>query len=149
MPRFTLDVGEKFDKLLRNLAKEKEITKSELIRRAPASYTYLDSDEARRGDDKHLDHADSVYQRPLFHRTSLRRPWAEPIFNIKAPESEEDASHRRSTESQQHKFRIRMLWLLAIVTAFIVAATEIRCVALVVRGDAEGKKPLSLFWLAR
>jgi predicted transcriptional regulator len=41
MPRLTIDVGTEFDGLLSELAKEKESTKAEIIRRAVASYAYL------------------------------------------------------------------------------------------------------------
>jgi hypothetical protein len=44
MPRYTIDLGEKFDKLLTDLAQSKEITKSELVRRAVASYAYFDEE---------------------------------------------------------------------------------------------------------
>lgn len=43
MARYTMDVGEDFDQLLTQLAKDKSTTKSEIIRRAVASYKYLDS----------------------------------------------------------------------------------------------------------
>lgn len=41
MPRFTVDFGENFDKLLTDLAAEKQTTKAEIIRRAVASYAVL------------------------------------------------------------------------------------------------------------
>jgi len=41
MRRFTMDMGPKFDKVLTDLAESKEIPKSEIIRRAVASYAYL------------------------------------------------------------------------------------------------------------
>ncbi len=46
--RYTLDMGEKFDGLLQDLANAKETTKSEIIRRAVASYAYF-SDEVSAG----------------------------------------------------------------------------------------------------
>ena len=42
MARYTMEVGEDFDRLLSELAKAKDTTKSEVIRRAVASYAYLD-----------------------------------------------------------------------------------------------------------
>lgn len=50
MSRYTIDLGEKFDELLTALAKGKDITKSEIIRRAVASYAYLakETEEGRR-----------------------------------------------------------------------------------------------------
>lgn len=41
MPSYTIDLGPKFDDLLTNLARTKETTKAEIIRRAVASYAYL------------------------------------------------------------------------------------------------------------
>ncbi len=41
MGRYTIDLGEKFEELLRELSREKGVTKSEVIRRAVASYGYL------------------------------------------------------------------------------------------------------------
>ena len=41
MARYTLDLGPKFDKMLSELAENKETTKSEVIRRAVASYALL------------------------------------------------------------------------------------------------------------
>lgn len=41
MPRYTIDVGEKFDEILTKLARSNETTKSEIIRRAVASYSLL------------------------------------------------------------------------------------------------------------
>ena len=41
MRRFTMDLGPKFDKVLTEMAEAKEISKSEIIRRAVASYAYL------------------------------------------------------------------------------------------------------------
>lgn len=41
MPRYTIDVGEKFDALVTSTAEAEETTKSEIIRRAIACYTYL------------------------------------------------------------------------------------------------------------
>ena len=41
MPRLTVDVGSDFDKVLTDLSTSKETTKAEIIRRAVASYTYL------------------------------------------------------------------------------------------------------------
>jgi len=46
LKRYTIDLGDKFDKLLTDLAQSKEITKSELIRRAVASYAYLEEERA-------------------------------------------------------------------------------------------------------
>ena len=44
MPRYTVDFGEKFDRLLTELARSDETTKSEIIRRAVAAYSYLRSE---------------------------------------------------------------------------------------------------------
>jgi predicted transcriptional regulator len=41
MPRYTIDMGEDIDRLLSQLAATKGTTKSEIIRRALASYNYL------------------------------------------------------------------------------------------------------------
>ncbi len=41
MARYTLDLGTKFDQMLTQLAEEKETTKSDVIRRAVASYSLL------------------------------------------------------------------------------------------------------------
>lgn len=41
MPRFTIDVGDKFDRLLTDLARTDETTKSEIVRRALAIYGRL------------------------------------------------------------------------------------------------------------
>ena len=41
MSRFTLDLGPQFDEVLASLAKSREVPKSEIIRRAVASYAYL------------------------------------------------------------------------------------------------------------
>ena len=41
MPRFTIDVDEKFDKLLSEIAEEKNSSKAEAIRAAVASYGFL------------------------------------------------------------------------------------------------------------
>jgi predicted transcriptional regulator len=50
MSRYTIDFGEKFDKLLDGLASAQETTKAEIIRRAVASYAYLnhERDEGHR-----------------------------------------------------------------------------------------------------
>ncbi|MDQ2733029.1 MAG: ribbon-helix-helix protein, CopG family [Armatimonadota bacterium] len=47
MPRYTIDLGTKLDKLLDDLATSHEITKSEIIRRAVASYAYLDEERSQ------------------------------------------------------------------------------------------------------
>jgi len=44
MPRYSIDLGSKLDKLLDDLSKRNETTKSEIIRRAVASYAYLDEE---------------------------------------------------------------------------------------------------------
>ena len=41
MPRFTIDVGEKFDALLNGLAESEKTTKAEVVRRAVAYYAFL------------------------------------------------------------------------------------------------------------
>ncbi len=41
MSSFTLDLGPKFDKVLADLAKSREMPRSEIIRRAVASHAYL------------------------------------------------------------------------------------------------------------
>lgn len=41
MARYTIDVGEKFDEILTTLARSNETTKSEIIRRAVATYSVL------------------------------------------------------------------------------------------------------------
>jgi hypothetical protein len=41
MPRYTIDFGEDFDKLLTDLATTKSMTKAEVIRRAVALYAFL------------------------------------------------------------------------------------------------------------
>jgi hypothetical protein len=41
MTRYTIDLSEDFDRILSRIASEKEITKSEVIRNAVASYWYL------------------------------------------------------------------------------------------------------------
>lgn len=47
MPRLTVDVADSLDKLLTDQAQAKGITKTELIRRAVASYATLNSELAR------------------------------------------------------------------------------------------------------
>ena len=42
MARYTIDFGPDFDQLLESLAEKKGSTKAEIIRRAVASYSYLD-----------------------------------------------------------------------------------------------------------
>ena len=49
MPKLTIRFGEKTDELLKQLAKEKDTTKAEIIRRALITYKYL-SDETKDGD---------------------------------------------------------------------------------------------------
>ena len=44
MSRYTLDLGEKLDRLLEELSKAHTTTKSDVIRRAVASYAYLDAE---------------------------------------------------------------------------------------------------------
>ena len=46
MPRFTIDVGEKFNEVLTRLAKSRETSKSEIIRRAVATYSMLSEQTA-------------------------------------------------------------------------------------------------------
>lgn len=41
MARFTIDVGERFDKMLSDLAENEETTKAEIIRRAVALYAVV------------------------------------------------------------------------------------------------------------
>jgi predicted transcriptional regulator len=41
MPRFTIDIDDKFDKLLSEIAEQKNSTKAEAIRAAVASYSFL------------------------------------------------------------------------------------------------------------
>ena len=41
MPRYTIDVGDKFDSILKELSVANETTKSEIIRKAVALYSYL------------------------------------------------------------------------------------------------------------
>lgn len=48
MPKLTIRFGEKTDELLKELAKIKGTTKSEIIRRALVTYKYLD-DQVRDG----------------------------------------------------------------------------------------------------
>ena len=47
MPRFTIDVGERFDELLTSMAKSEDTTKSEIIRRSVAAYIYLVNETER------------------------------------------------------------------------------------------------------
>jgi hypothetical protein len=42
MARYTIDFGPEFDLILEGMAKKKGSTKAEVIRRAVASYSYLD-----------------------------------------------------------------------------------------------------------
>ncbi len=44
MPRLTIQFGEKTDKLLRGLAKEKGTSMAEIIRRALITYKYFDNE---------------------------------------------------------------------------------------------------------
>jgi predicted transcriptional regulator len=44
MPRYTIDLGDSFDKKLSNLADSKGISKAEVIRNALASYEYLQNE---------------------------------------------------------------------------------------------------------
>jgi predicted transcriptional regulator len=44
MARYTVDFNESFDKLLSELAKEKGMTKAEIIRRAISSYAFLENE---------------------------------------------------------------------------------------------------------
>jgi len=44
MPKLTIRFGDKTDKLLKELAEEKGTTKTEIIRRALATYKYLDEE---------------------------------------------------------------------------------------------------------
>jgi predicted transcriptional regulator len=43
MARFTVDFSPEFDQLLEKVAASKQLTKAEVIRRAVASYSFLDS----------------------------------------------------------------------------------------------------------
>jgi hypothetical protein len=47
-----MEVGEDFDRVLSELAKAKDTTKSEIIRRAVASYAYLDGQVRAGGNHK-------------------------------------------------------------------------------------------------
>ena len=51
MPKLTVRFGEKTDKLLKELAEEKDTTKTEIIRRALMTYKYL-NDETKDGDQR-------------------------------------------------------------------------------------------------
>jgi predicted transcriptional regulator len=44
MARYTIDMDDKFEKLLEGLAQDKGRTKAEIIRRAVATYSYLDKE---------------------------------------------------------------------------------------------------------
>lgn len=50
MPKLTIQFGEKTDKLLKELAADKDATKAEIIRRALMTYKYLNDEIA---DGKH------------------------------------------------------------------------------------------------
>lgn len=49
VPRFTLDYGDKFDEVLSRLAEDKTVSKAEVIRRAVATYNYLNEQIKIRG----------------------------------------------------------------------------------------------------
>ena len=51
MPRYTVDLSEEFDRNIERLAKENNLTKSEVIRRALATYNYLKSQTGPGHDD--------------------------------------------------------------------------------------------------
>ncbi len=58
MPRFTIDVDDKFNDVLNELAKG--TTKADVIRRAVASYQYLKSETAAPADGRRISITDSA-----------------------------------------------------------------------------------------
>lgn len=52
MSRYTVDFSKDFDKLLSELADMKSMSKAEIIRRAVASYAFLDKQAPRSSDKK-------------------------------------------------------------------------------------------------
>jgi len=52
MPRYTVDFSNDFDKLLSELASMKSLPKAEIIRRAVASYAFLDNQASKSSDNK-------------------------------------------------------------------------------------------------
>lgn len=54
MPRMTIEFPEEGDKILKKLAKEEEVTKREVIRRALSLYNYLHEEGVKAGGEKRL-----------------------------------------------------------------------------------------------
>jgi hypothetical protein len=50
--RYTIDLDSNFDKKLSDLAKEKGVTKADVIRRALATYTYISGQAPMGGENK-------------------------------------------------------------------------------------------------